>query len=320
MVTGMTLEKCFPAMGTVHTITIYDAETPGAARSAKEYLMKLNRAWTCFEKDSLVSRINGAAGCSAVPADRDTMDVLRLSRSCSELTRGAFDVTAGPAAALWKEAMLRGTLPSDEDVLQAMELVNWKDILLDADAGTVMLRKQGQRIDLGGIAKGYAADRLRERLLGHGVRRALLNLGGTVAAIGCSARIGIQDPFRPIGVPMGTVFLEDRCAVTSGIYERCAVINGRRYHHLIDPNTGFPAKSGLVSATLIGGDAALLDALATACVILGLEESAALLAARGIEGVFVTDKGQVLVTKGLKREFQLLNGTNHSAGAETGAA
>ena len=320
MVIRMTLEKSFPAMGTVHTITIFDAETPGAARDAKEYLMQLNRAWTCFQKDSLVSRINRAAGLSAVAADGETIDILKLSRTFSEMTRGAFDVTSGPAAALWKEAMLRGTLPLDKDILQAMELVNWKDVLLDEEAGTVMLKKPGQRIDLGGIAKGYAADRLRERLLEHGVRRALLNLGGTVAAVGCSARIGIQDPFRPIGVPMGTLMLEDRCAVTSGIYERCAVIDGRRYHHIIDPNTGFPARSGLVSATLIGRDAALLDALATSSLILGLEESAALLAARDIEAVFVTDKGQVVVTKGLKREFQLLNDTNYTAGTETGAA
>ncbi len=316
----MIYEKIMPAMGTVNTITILDAEGRGAAGDAKEYLLGLNRAWTCFQWDSLISQINREAGRKAVTVDRDTMEILRQSHRFSELTHGAFDVTAGPLAALWKTALQRGECPSDKDIWQALTLVNGSDLVLDGDAGTVQLRKAGQRIDLGGIAKGYAADRLRIRLRQHGVRRAQLNLGGTVAAIGCSVRIGVQDPFRPTGVPMGTLTLDDRCAVTSGVYERYRVIGGRRYHHIIDPRTGFPAKSGLASVTLIGEHAAQLDALATASVILGLEESAALLTAQGIEAIFVTDKGRVLITKGLKRTFQLLNQTTYTGGASMSVA
>ena len=316
----MILEKSFPAMGTVNSITIFDAEGPSAASDAREYLLTLNRAWTCFQQDSLISQINRSAGRRAVPVDTSTLEILRRSNSFSELTHGAFDVTAGPIAALWKEAMQRGTRPSDKEIWQALGLVDWNDMCLDGDAGTVLLRKPGQRIDLGGIAKGYAADGLRQRLRQRGVRRALLNLGGTVAAVGCTTRIGIQDPFRPTGVPMGTLTLDDRCAITSGVYERYREIGGQRYHHIIDPRTGFPAKSGLVSATLIGEDAAELDALATASIILGLEESSALLAARNMEAIFVTDQGRVLITKGLKREFQLLYPANHAVGAEMSVA
>ncbi len=316
----MTLEKSFPAMGTVNSIAILDAEGPDAANDARAYLMGLNRAWTCFEADSLISRINREAGQHAVAADEDTMAVLRLSKPFSELTHGAFDVTAGPLAALWKGAMARGERPSDKEIWQALGLVNGADMRLDEAAGTVMLRKKGQRIDLGGVAKGYAADGLRERLRQHGVQRALLNLGGTVAAMGCAARIGIQDPFRPTGVPMGTLMLDNRCAVTSGAYEQCKRIGGRPYHHIIDPRTGFPAKSGLVSVTLVGEDGARLDALATAAMVLGAEESAALLAAQGIEAVLVTDGGQVLITRGLKRAFQLLNQRTYTDGAKMSVA
>ena len=316
----MIIEKSFPAMGTVNSITILDAEGPGVASDARAYLLGLNRAWNCFQQDSLIARIGQEAGRSAVSVEEDTMAVLRQSKSFSELTHGAFDVTAGPIAALWKAAMLSGGHPSDMQIWQALGLVDWNDMLLDEDAGTVRLRKIGQRIDLGGVAKGYAADGLRKRLRQHGVQRALLNLGGTVAAMGCATRIGIQDPFRPTGVPMGTLTLDDRCAVTSGVYERYAEIGGRRYHHIIDPRTGFPAQSGLVSVTLIGKVAARLDALATASIILGVEESAALLAAQSIEAVFVTDQGRVLITKGLKREFQLLNQTTYTVGAEMSVA
>ena len=316
----MILDKSFPAMGTINSITLFDSQVPDAADDAREYLMRLNRSWTCFRQDSLLSQINRAAGRTAVAVDADTMEILDRSKAFSELSQGAFDVTAGPIAALWRNALGCGELPSDGEIWQAMELTNWRGIGLDRDAGTVMLSRQGQRMDLGGVAKGYAADGLRKRLRQRGVRRALLNLGGTVAAMGCATRIGVQDPFRPTGVPMGTLMLEDRCAVTSGVYERCREIGGRPYHHIIDPRTGFPAKSGLISVTLIGEDAARLDALATASVVLGLEESAALLAGQGIEAVFVTDRGRVLITRGLKREFQLLNQRTCTGGADMSVA
>lgn len=316
----MILDKSFPAMGTINSITLFDSQVPDAADDAREYLMRLNRSWTCFRQDSLLSQINRAAGRTAVAVDADTMEILDRSKAFSELSQGAFDVTAGPIAALWRDALGCGELPSDGEIWQAMELTNWRGIGLDRDAGTVMLSRQGQRMDLGGVAKGYAADGLRKRLQQRGVRRALLNLGGTVAAMGCATRIGVQDPFRPTGVPMGTLMLEDRCAVTSGVYERCSEIGGRPYHHIIDPRTGFPAKSGLISVTLIGEDAARLDALATASVVLGLEVSAALLAGQGIEAVFVTDRGRVLITRGLKREFQLLNQRTCTGGADMSVA
>ncbi len=316
----MILEKRFPAMGTINTITLFDNLAPDAAADARSYLVGLNRAWTCFQEDSLVSQINRSAGQSPVAVGQDTLAVLGQSKAFGEMTDGAFDVTAGPIAALWKAALQRGEIPSDEEIWQAMALVDRNDMILDEAAGTVLLRRAGQRIDLGGVAKGYAADGLRKRLRQHGVHRALLNLGGTVAAMGCAQPVGIQDPFRPTGVPMGTLMLEDRCAVTSGVYERYRQIDGRPYHHIVDPRTGFPAKSGLASVTLIGEDAVRLDALATAAIVLGLEESAALLASQGIEAVFVTDRGRVLITKGLKREFQLLDRRTYTVGADASAA
>lgn len=315
----MTLEKSFPAMGTIHTITIFDAEDPGAAADARACLLGLNRAWTCFGADSLISQINRAAGQDAVAVDRDTLEVLRQARRCSDLTGGAFDVTVGPLADLWREAMKKKRLPADEALWSAVELVDWKDIELDEGMSTVRLRRPGMRIDLGGIAKGYAVDGLRARLRARGVRRALLDLGGTVATVGCRLPIGIRDPFRPDGAPMGTLELEDKTAVTSGVYERFAWVDGRRYHHIADPRTGYPAKSGLVSVTLVGEQGAALDAFATAALILGPEQSAPLLQAQRMDAVFVTDRGQVLITKGLKNQFHLLNKTD-TAGAHRSVA
>ena len=230
----MTIEKAFPAMGTVHIITIFDAEGPGAANDARAYLLRLNQAWSCFQADSLISRINRAAGVAPVAVDEDTFAVLQQARRYGGLTDGAFDVTVGPLAQLWREAMERRQLPADGDVWQALQLVDWRSILLDEKGQTAMLHRPGQRIDLGGIAKGYAADGLRKFLRQHGVRRALLDLGGTVLSLGGRLPVGIRDPFRPAGAPMGTLMLEDRLAVTSGVYERFAWLGGHRYHHIVD--------------------------------------------------------------------------------------
>ena len=315
----MILEKSFPAMGTVHTVTIFDAEGPEAASDARAYLLDLHGAWSCFKEDSLVSRINQAAGRQPVAVDEDTFEVLRQAKRYGRFTEGAFDVTVGPLADLWRRAMEERQLPGDEAVWQALALVNFANVTLDEEAHTVLLEKAGQRIDLGGIAKGYAVDELRKRLRRHGVHRALLDLGGTVAALGCGLPVGIRDPFRPDGAPMGTLMLEDRIAVTSGVYERFAYMDGYRYHHVVDPRTGYPSKSGLVSVTLVGENGGALDAFATAALILGMEKSAPMLAEQGMDAVFVTEQGQVFVTRGLKRQFHLYNTTN-TAGAQMSVA
>ena len=315
----MILEKSFPAMGTVHTVTIFDAEGPEAASDARAYLLDLHRAWSCFQGDSLISQINQAAGRQPVAVDEDTFEVLRQAKRYGRITEGAFDVTVGPLADLWRRAMEERQLPGDEAVWQALALVNFANITLDEEAHTVLLEKAGQRIDLGGIAKGYAVDELRKRLRRHGVHRALLDLGGTVAALGCGLPVGIRDPFRLHGAPMGTLMLEDRIAVTSGVYERFAYMDGYRYHHVVDPRTGYPSKSGLVSVTLVGENGGALDAFATAALILGMEKSAPMLAEQGMDAVFVTEQGQVFVTRGLKRQFHLYNTTN-TAGAQMSVA
>ena len=315
----MILEKSFPAMGTVHTVTIFDAEGPEAASDARAYLLDLHGAWSCFKEDSLVSRINQAAGRQPVAVDEDTFEVLRQAKRYGRFTEGAFDVTVGPLADLWRRAMEERQLPGDKAVWQALALVNFANVTLDEEAHTVLLEKAGQRIDLGGIAKGYAVDELRKRLRRHGVHRALLDLGGTVAALGCGLPVGIRDPFRLHGAPMGTLMLEDRIAVTSGVYERFAYMDGYRYHHVVDPRTGYPSKSGLVSVTLVGENGGALDAFATAALILGMEKSAPMLAEQGMDAVFVTEQGQVFVTRGLKRQFHLYNTTN-TAGAQMSVA
>lgn len=170
-------------------------------------------------------------------------------------------------------------------------------------SGTAFLTQEGMQIDLGGIAKGYAADEVRRMLQEQGVKSAQINFGGTVVVWGQQQHIDIQNPFQKTGSPMADLLVENKAIVTSGVYEQCFFYKGKRLHHMIDPRTGWPSCSGLISVTLIGDEAAQLDAPATAVCCLGIQEGLPILQKYGIEAVFVTDDGVVQATPALHNQL-----------------
>ena len=215
-------------------------------------------------------------------------------------------MTTRPLSALWELNARCGTVPSRAEIEQAMLLVCDGDIVLDEEAETAMLKRFGQAVDFGGIAKGYAADEVRRILLEGGVTSALINLGGTVVSLGKERSVGIQHPDRCTGIAMGRVTLLDGCAVTSGDYERYYEVDGVRYHHILDPRTGCPSRSNLRSVTLIGESAMELDALSTAIFALGAEEGLPLAERAGVESIVVTDALDVFCSERLRENFSLL--------------
>ena len=299
------LQKVFPAMGTIHTFTLYEKNRLALANQMKAELLRLDAAWSIFRTDSELSRMNRSAGIEPVSVCADTLRVLQTCKLFSISTGGAFDVTAGALAAIWRKAIQSGVLPTESEIEAAKSLTDAQSIRCNEADGTAFLPHVGQTIDFGGVAKGYAMDRLLQILHENKVNKALLNLGGTVAAIGDPVPIGIRNPFAPNGKPVGTLNLMNRCAVTSGFYERYVNIGGRRYHHIVDPRTGYPSNSGLASVTLVGINGTALDALATAVFILGINQSLPILQSRGIDAVFITDEGEVLVTEPIRTDFHL---------------
>ena len=170
-------------------------------------------------------------------------------------------------------------------------------------SGTAFLTQEGMQIDLGGIAKGYAADEVRRILQEQGVKSAQINFGGAVVVWGQPQHIGIQNPFQKTGSPMADLLVEDKAIVTSGVYEQCFFHKGKRLHHMIDPRTGRPSCSGLLSVTLIEDEAAQLDTLATAVCCLGIQKGLPISQKYGIEAVFVTDDGTVQATPALHNQL-----------------
>ncbi len=176
-----------------------------------------------------------------------------------------------------------------------------------------MLRKKGQAIDLGAIAKGYTADELKKVFLNYNISSAFLSLGGNIYALGNKTdktpwNIGVQNPLNPRGSQLGVVPVSNKSIVTSGNYERFFEKNGKRYHHIFDTKTGYPAEKGLISISIISDKSIDGDALSTSVYTLGLDEGKKLIEnLKGVEAVFVTNDKKVYITSGLKDTFKLTN-------------
>ncbi len=304
MTDTMQTQKLFFAMGTVNSVTVFEPADE-ALSAIKDRVLDLNRRLSAYTQDSEIAAINQNAGVRPVSVSADTFALIEHSIRFSDLTDGCFDITSRPLSQLWKDAVKSGVYPNTAAIQNAHKLVHYQDIILDAERSTVMLKHKGQQMDLGGIAKGYAADEVRHILSEFGICDAVINFGGTVINLGKPRRIGLQTPFAPNGRYFASVLIGDgQAVVSSGVYEQCRRIGETIMHHIADPRTGYPADSGVIAVTLIGQHAEELDALATAAVILGTEQSTPILKERGIEAVFIRSSGEIYVTEPLSADLK----------------
>lgn len=297
-------------MGTIAELRIYDRRDPASLRAAldagRAELHTIDRLMAVQRSDSDISRLNAHGTQGPVRVDGRVVEVLEAARAVSNLTDGAFDVTVLPAVQAWG---FTAGAPHVPTVTPA--IAGYSHVLIDASSGTVALTDPGAQIDLGGIAKGYALDRVRGILRAHGVRSAYLDLGGEVATIGHPPdapywRIGIRDPRRP-GAVVGTLELGEGAVSTSGDGEQFVIADGTRFGHIFDPRTGAPARA-LVSATVVAASATRADALSTAAVVLGPTAARPALRRVAAEGIFIDleDDGRLIVATTAGARFHRL--------------
>ena len=223
-------------------------------------------------------------------------------------TNGELDLSVYPIVRAWGFTTGSYQVPDEETIQSLLPLVDYTQIQYDAATGVVTL-PEGMEIDLGSVAKGYAGQLAAQMLREHGVQSALLNLGGNVQTVGTKPggfpwQIGIKDPQGEDA--MMVLSVEDQAVVTSGGYERYFEQDGQTYWHIMDPSTGHPADSGLISVTIVGDEGVVCDGLSTALFVMGLEKAADLWAQSGdFEAVFVTASGEVYITEGLRDHFAL---------------
>ena len=285
---------------TVVTLTAYTPDE-GLLDRALEECARYERLLSKTVEGSDVWKINHAQG-SPVDVSPETLRVLETAQYVGGITQGAFDVTVAPAVALWDFTGENPALPDGEALARAAALADYTKLTIEE--GRVTL-PQGMQIDLGGVAKGFIADQIDAFLRDNGVTSALLNFGGNVITIGDKPdgqgpwRVGIQNPAEPRGAFLMAVCATDLAVVTSGVYERGFDLDGVRYHHLLDPKTGWPVQNELSSVTILTRQSALADALSTAAFVLGLDKGMALIEGlAGVEAIFITREGQIQATSG----------------------
>lgn len=307
-------------LGTVCTITLYGGGRESDLEAAFQRLRQIEERMSVNREDSEVSRVNAAAGSRAVAVSPDTFSVIREGLERSRAGDGWFDVTVGPLVRLWGIGTGGERVPSPEEIRGALSRVNYRLAELDEGAQTVRLGMAGMALDLGGIAKGYAADEAARILSQRGVRHALIDLGGNILTLGLKPdgapwRIGVQDPEKARGAPLGVLTVGPGAVVTSGVYERFFESGGVRYHHLMDTRTGYPARSGLLSVTVVTEKAIRADGSTSLAFILGLERGRAYIEGTpGLQAVFVTEKHEVYVTPALRASFRLTSPDYQLAG------
>lgn len=271
----------------------------------ESYCNLMDDRLSVFKETSEVSNINKMSGIESVKVSQDTFEIIKIAKKIGKVTDGAFDITMKPVVDLWFNARKEKSIPSKENIKETLGKVNYNDIILKERQKSVMLKNKGEQIDLGGIAKGYIIDKIKEIIIENGFSNAIINLGGTISNIGEKRKIGIRNPFTPMNQNSKQEIImelesKDDDIVTSGVYEQCIEKNGKIYHHILNPQTGFPADTEIISATLIGKNGAELDSLATACLVLGLEKSNKLVNGKKINAVFVLNDGKIFYTKKLK--------------------
>ena len=292
-------------MDTVVRIQAYGPRSREAVEAAFSELTRLDRLWNPYDETSELARVNRSAGNGPVQVSPDTARIIGTALEVAALTGGAFDPTVGPLVRAWGFGT-RPRVPPAADIERARALVDYRLVRLHPDAGTVELPLPGMALDLGAIAKGYAVDRAREVLQQYGIRQALIEAGGCVYGLGLAPgnrywRVAVQHPRNPRGF-LGVIPVQDMAVDTSGDYQRFFEEGGVRYHHVLDPRTGYPARA-CQSATVVYASAAFADALATACMVLGPERATVLISRLpGAAALLVDARGGVHRTPGLPWE------------------
>jgi thiamine biosynthesis lipoprotein len=299
-------------LGTTCTVRAYTGGNAAALDAAFARLQEIDERMSINAPESELDQVNASAGVRPVKVTGDVLAVTRLGLQYSTYGDGAFDITVEPLVKLWGIGTAAARIPSSQEIRTALSHVGYRDLLIDEKASTIYLRRKGMGLDLGSVAKGYAADEAARVLREHGVTASLIDLGGNILATGKKPdgsrwRIAIQNPEEARGTSIGYVDITGGSVTTAGTYERYFERDGKRYFHILDARTGYPAWNGLQAVAIVAQDSITADGYDTLVFTLGLDKGRKLVEdTHGLVGaVFITDKRTVTVTPGLAGRFTL---------------
>lgn len=290
------------------TITIYDWDSDAEPESViKECFAMCNHYDKLFSRtytDSDVSKINNSNGKS-IEVNSVVSEVIEDGIKYGNLTDGAFDITIAPLSSLWNIGNQNADIPSETDIEEALPWINYRNITVDND--NIKLKLPNAKIDLGGIAKGFIADKLKSYMTSKGITSAIIDLGGNILTIGGKTSeedftIGVKKPFSEnAGEYAATIKVNGKSVVTSGVYERYFEKDGKIYHHILDPKTGYPVDNTLNSVTIISDKSEDGDALSTGVFVMGLDQGLELInSLENTDAIFITKENKIIVSNGLE--------------------
>ncbi len=305
-------------MGTVVTIKIYDKGKEDVLDPVFHRIKRLADLITVNEEDaadSEVAEVNKKAGIEPVKVSDDIYEVIKAGVDFSTKTEGSYEVTIGPLTNLWRIGFPDARKPDQSEIDAVLPLINYKDVELNSEEKTVYLTRLGMQLDLGSIAKGFIADQAVDVLKEHEITSAIVDLGGNIIVVGNNPSgskwsVGIQDPRIDIarGKTIGKIPESDKSIVTSGVYERYLEVEGKKYHHLLDPTTGYPFENEIAGVSIISDKSVDGDGLSTSLYSKGIEDGLKFIEQfEGAEAIFITFDKKVYITSGLKGVFQITN-------------
>jgi FAD:protein FMN transferase len=296
-------------LGTTCSVTLFSGYPNSLFEDVFTRVREIERKMSVTVPASEVSEINRNAGVKAVSVSDETYGLIEEALRIAGETQGALDITVGPLVGEWGIGTDGAHVPSEQTVETLLSLVDCNKVELDSRAKTVFLPKKGMKIDLGAIAKGFAADEAVRLLRDAEVARGIIDFGGNIVVFGRKQgkdpwRVGIQQPDDSRGKYFGIVQLEQGAVVSSGTYERYFVRDGIRYHHILDPAVGYPVRNGLESVSIVAQTGTHADGYSTAVFVMGLEKGFSFVTEkRELEAVFVTKDKEVYVTEGLREHY-----------------
>ncbi|MHC5228032.1 FAD:protein FMN transferase [Enterococcus sp. LJL99] len=309
-------------IGTYVQIRIYDDGKEEVLEKAFDKVKDLGDRITVNEKGSEIDEINDQAGIKPVKVSDDVYELVKRAYEYSADSDGGFDMAIGPVTQLWHIGFPDARKPSQEEIDEALKLVDYTKVKLDDKEKTVYLEEKGMALDLGAIAKGFITDEVVKVLEENDVTTAIVDLGGNIYVLGNSPReegadwnVGIQDPNQARNTVIGKIKESNKTLVTSGIYERYLEVDGQKYHHLFDPDTGYPFDNDIAGVTVITDKSIDGDGLSTAVFSMGVKKGLEYAESLdNVDVIFVTKDDKVYVSKGIEKTFEIDKDSGYTMG------
>jgi len=300
-------------MGTTVGVTLYENGSEEVLDKVFKRVQEIENLVSINKEETEIDKLNENAGISPVKLSDTSFEIIEKALYYSKLSTGGYDLTVGPLVKLWNIGLPEAKVPTQEEIDEVIKNIDYTKVVLNKDTKEVFLSQKGMLLDLGSIAKGYAADEIVKILKEENINSAIIDLGGNIYALGLKEgnknwKIGIQNPFDNRGKIVGSLEVSNKTVVTSGVYERYIEQDGQTYHHILNPETGYPYETDIAGVSIIADKSIDGDALSTLVFTKGLEKGLELVEnIDGVDAIFITNNKEVYVTKDLKDNFKITN-------------